>query len=90
MVAILGGTREFIFKAVEQMYTDVATQPGRTFHFPTGRLACLLSDTRENCSTGFRRRRSNRLPASGAHSRHRSSAKATRCSTSAVARGPTR
>ena len=27
MVAILGGTREFIFKAVEQMYTDVATQP---------------------------------------------------------------
>jgi len=42
MVAILGGTREFIFKAVEQMYTDVATQPGRTFHFPTGRLACLF------------------------------------------------
>jgi SAM-dependent methyltransferase len=42
MVAILGGTREFILKAVEQMYTDVATQPGRTFHFPTGRLACLF------------------------------------------------
>jgi hypothetical protein len=42
MVAILGCTREFIFKAVEQMYTDVATQPGRTFHFPTGRLACLF------------------------------------------------
>jgi arsenite methyltransferase len=42
MVAILGGTREFIFKAVEQMYTEVATQPERTFHFPTGRLACLF------------------------------------------------
>ena len=42
MVAILGGTREFIFKAVEQMYTDVATQPRRTFHFPTGRHASLF------------------------------------------------
>src|SRR5215510_7043606 len=42
MVAILGAKKEFIFKAVEQMYTDVATQPGRTFHFPTGRLACLF------------------------------------------------
>ena len=42
MVAILGATKEFIFKAVERMYTDVATQPERTFHFPTGRLACLF------------------------------------------------
>jgi arsenite methyltransferase len=42
MVAILGANKEFIFKAVEQMYTDVATQPERTFHFPTGRLACLF------------------------------------------------
>jgi arsenite methyltransferase len=42
MVAILSDKREFIFKAVEQMYTDVATQPERTFHFPTGRLACLF------------------------------------------------
>src|SRR5262245_24970516 len=42
MVAILGDTKEFIFKAVEQMYTDVATYPERTFHFPTGRLACLF------------------------------------------------
>jgi len=42
MVAILGDKKEFIFKAVEQMYTDVATQPERTFHFPTGRLACLF------------------------------------------------
>lgn len=42
MVAILGDKKEFIFKAVEQMYTDVAMQPERTFHFPTGRLACLF------------------------------------------------
>ena len=42
MVAILGGTRAFIFKAVEQMYTDVATQPGRTFQFPTGRHASQI------------------------------------------------
>ena len=42
MVAILGATKEFIFQAVERMYTDVATQPERTFHFPTGRLACLF------------------------------------------------
>ena len=42
MVAIFGETKAFIFTAVERMYTDVATQPERTFHFPTGRLACLF------------------------------------------------
>jgi SAM-dependent methyltransferase len=42
MVAIIGDKKEFIFKAVEQMYTDVATRPDVTFHFPTGRLACLF------------------------------------------------
>jgi SAM-dependent methyltransferase len=34
--------KEFIFKAVEEMYTDVACRPGALFHFPTGRLACLF------------------------------------------------
>ena len=34
--------KEFIFKAVEEMYTDVACRPGAVFHFPTGRLACLF------------------------------------------------
>jgi SAM-dependent methyltransferase len=34
--------KEFIFKAVEEMYTDVASRPGALFHFPTGRLACLF------------------------------------------------
>jgi SAM-dependent methyltransferase len=34
--------KEFIFKAVEDMYTDVASRPGAVFHFPTGRLACLF------------------------------------------------
>lgn len=42
MVAIVSDKREFIFKAVSDMYTDVATHPEKTFHFPTGRLACLF------------------------------------------------
>jgi SAM-dependent methyltransferase len=42
MVAIFSDKREFIFRAVSDMYTDVATHPQKTFHFPTGRLACLF------------------------------------------------
>jgi SAM-dependent methyltransferase len=42
MVAVFSNNKEFIFKAVVEMYTDVATHPGTTFHFPTGRLACLF------------------------------------------------
>lgn len=42
MVAMLSNKREFIFKAVREMYTDVALHPGKVFHFPTGRLACLF------------------------------------------------
>lgn len=42
MVAIFSDKREFIFKAVSDMYTDVAQHPGKMFHFPTGRLACLF------------------------------------------------
>lgn len=42
MVAIVGNKKEFIFKAVSDMYTDVASHPGKVFHFPTGRLACLF------------------------------------------------
>jgi len=41
-VATWSDKREFIFKAVEDMYTDVASRPGAVFHFPTGRLACLF------------------------------------------------
>lgn len=40
MVAILSQQREAILEAVQRMYTDVACNPGRTFHFPTGRDAC--------------------------------------------------
>jgi len=40
MVAIKKFTRENIFDAVRQMYTDVATKPETGFHFPTGRPAC--------------------------------------------------
>jgi SAM-dependent methyltransferase len=41
-MAMWSDKKEFIFKAVEQMYTDVASRPGAVFHFPTGRLACLF------------------------------------------------
>lgn len=42
MVAIQGDKKEFIFQAVADMYTDVASHPLKGFHFPTGRLACLF------------------------------------------------
>lgn len=42
MVALYTDNREFIFKAVRAMYADVAQSPGKVFHFPTGRLACLF------------------------------------------------
>jgi 2-polyprenyl-3-methyl-5-hydroxy-6-metoxy-1,4-benzoquinol methylase len=41
-MALWSHKKEFIFKAVEEMYTDVASRPGALFHFPTGRLACLF------------------------------------------------
>jgi SAM-dependent methyltransferase len=40
MVAILSNQRDVILDAVRAMYTDVATNPDREFHFPTGRRAC--------------------------------------------------
>lgn len=42
MVAILGFNRDQILNAVRDMYTDVAREPERVFHFPTGRSACLF------------------------------------------------
>lgn len=42
MVAVFSDKKEFIFRAVRDMYSDVALNPGKTFHFPTGRLACLF------------------------------------------------
>jgi SAM-dependent methyltransferase len=40
MVAIAGFTKAQIFDAVREMYSEVATQPSRQFHFPTGCAAC--------------------------------------------------
>lgn len=40
MVAITQFSRDHIFDAVKLMYTSVANQPEKTFHFPTGRPAC--------------------------------------------------
>lgn len=42
MVAIAGLQKEQIFDAVRQMYSAVATEPEKRFHFPTGRDACLF------------------------------------------------
>jgi SAM-dependent methyltransferase len=40
MVSILSNQREVILDAVQAMYTAVATEPRRGYHFPTGRAAC--------------------------------------------------
>ncbi len=40
MVAFVGDKKDLIFKAVSEMYTEVASCPTRQFHFPTGRPAC--------------------------------------------------
>jgi len=40
MVAITQFSREHIFYAVKLMYTSVANEPEKEFHFPTGRAAC--------------------------------------------------
>ncbi len=42
MVAIAKYQREHILEAVRTMYTRVASVPSETFHFPTGRKACLF------------------------------------------------
>ena len=41
-MALWSSNKEFIFKAVEEMYTDVASRPDAVFHFPTGHSACLF------------------------------------------------
>lgn len=40
MVAIVSQERDVILDAVRRMYSEVATEPDRGFHFPTGRSAC--------------------------------------------------
>jgi len=42
MVAILSNQRDVILDAVRAMYTDVARNPSKGFHFPTGRAACAF------------------------------------------------
>lgn len=42
MVVITSDHRDVILDAVRAMYTSVALHPEQTFHFPTGRRACLL------------------------------------------------
>lgn len=42
MVETLSNERDVILRAVRDMYTEVASNPGKAFHFPTGRDACLF------------------------------------------------
>jgi len=60
VVAIVSNKREFILRAVAEMYTDVARHPLKGFHFPTGRLACLF--------VGYPAAQLDRLPASAVES----------------------
>jgi arsenite methyltransferase len=60
MVAVFSDKKEFIFKAVADMYTEVAAHPEKTFHFPTGRLACLF--------VGYPGRQLDLIPASAVES----------------------
>lgn len=41
-MALWSHNKEFIFKAVDEMYTEVASHPDTVFHFPTGRSACVF------------------------------------------------
>ena len=49
MVAIVSQKREAIHRAVRDMYTAVACEPGQQFHFPTGRAACELLGYPPDC-----------------------------------------
>lgn len=49
MVAIVSQKREAIHRAVRDMYTAVACEPERQFHFPTGRAACELLGYPADC-----------------------------------------
>lgn len=60
MVAVLGFNREQILNAVRDMYTHVALEPERVFHFPTGRGACLF--------VGYPEEWLDKLPASAVES----------------------
>lgn len=60
MVAIVSDKREFILGAVADVYTDVALHPGKQFHFPTGRPACLF--------VGYPAAQLDRLPATAVES----------------------
>lgn len=60
MVAILRYQREHILEAVRAMYTEVASNPGKVFHFPTGRSACLF--------VGYPESELNRIPVTAVES----------------------
>src|SRR5260221_14134559 len=60
MVYITCGKREQVLDAVRAMYSDVGRDPGRGYHIPVGRAACLL--------VGYSGVQFDLLPASGVES----------------------
>lgn len=60
MVVITSDQRDVILSAVQAMYTEVASRPDRTFHFPTGRTACV--------AVGYPEAILDRLPATAVES----------------------
>jgi len=90
MVAITRMAREHILEAVQLMYTDVANNPQKAFHFPTGRQICLF--------LGYPAAQLDAVPATAVESfagvgspfRRRASGLAIPCSTSVPAPAPTR
>ncbi len=60
MVAITSLQREHILESVRMMYTDVAENPAKEFHFPTGRPACEF--------VGYPKTQLDAIPATAAES----------------------
>lgn len=60
MVAVLRCRRDHLLEAVRAMYTEVASSPGKVFHFPTGRPACVF--------VGYPESELNRIPATALES----------------------
>ena len=42
MVYVNSANRELIFDAIRAVYTDIARNPSRGYHIPTGHAACTL------------------------------------------------
>jgi hypothetical protein len=88
-MALWSSNKEFIFKAVDEMYTDVASHPDTVFHFPTGRSACLFVGYPASQLDGLPVEATESFAGVGYPFAATSSGQATACSTSVVVPEPT-